>query len=49
MSSDSKEFEIEVRTDFGSNPSCFFHKERAYAQRMAIQVTKDEVTVDFQT
>ena len=45
--SDSKDLEIEIHTDFGTNPTCFFHKDRAYAQGVAIQVTKDEVTVDF--
>ena len=46
--SDSKELEIEIHTDFGANPSCFFHKDRSFAQGVSIQVTKDLVTVDFQ-
>ncbi len=46
--SESKELEIEIHTDFGANPSCFFHKDRSFAQGVSIQVTKDLVTVDFQ-
>ena len=46
--SESKDLEIEIHTDCGANPTCFFHKDRTYAQGVAIQVTKDEVTVDFQ-
>ena len=46
--SEGKELEIEIHTDFGTSPSCFFHKDRSFAQGVSVQVTKDLVTVDFQ-